>query len=209
VACPSTYIREQLNITPKWANNHLSGGALPLRGPAFFIASSSLLIALFFISLYLLSPESAIQLISVDKVITIPASVQSELYLDYTHSVAKSPVREVFIITEKEGFQLIRTEHSAFGAGLPTENFGVFIHESGIYTNSGIDKVLTEIPVRVGAVANHRLIFDKGPEITLSDFFKIRSLVTIKPVRISRLHLFFSGGITDHGESPAKHSGQR
>lgn len=111
-------------------------------------------------------------------VITAPKGV--ELYLDYQHSVIRAPVREAFLVSPSGGFLLIRTEHGAFGAGLPTENFGEFRHDGDSYINSGINRPVPEIPLRVSAGSEQRLTVQDGAEVVFLDFVGANSLVRIR-----------------------------
>jgi hypothetical protein len=110
----------------------------------------------------------------------------AEIYLDYRHSVIREPVREVFVGRSPGGFMLVRTEHRSFGAGLPTESFGEFRHENGIYVMSGIDRPLTQIPLRVTEGSEQRLSVQGSSEIILLDFLEASNLVTIKSRRLPR-----------------------
>ncbi|KAB3532755.1 DUF1850 domain-containing protein [Alkaliphilus pronyensis] len=118
----------------------------------------------------------------------------SELYIDYIHSVMKTPVRDVFEVKKNNTLLLVRTEYSSFGAGLPTENYGTIQLVDGVYINRGINKELTIIPLRVGAIANHKVQLEDGRFIFLKDFINVGSLVKIKAVKISRLQAFFIEG---------------
>lgn len=139
---------------------------------------------------YFLWPTYAIELIYDDNVVKIfPLELNMEVYIDYTHSVAKTKVRDVFVMNRAETLLLTRTEYSSFGAGLPTENYGTFEHVDGRYLNKGINKTLTEIPLRVGRIANHKLTFYDGKEIVFLDFFEAGSLVIIKPIRTMKIKI--------------------
>lgn len=124
----------------------------------------------------------------------------AELYLDYQHSVARAPVREVFVVNAPDGFLLVRTEHGAFGAGLPTEDFGAFRLEDGRYINSGIEYPLSHIPLRVSAGSEQRLSIQSNSEITFLDFFEANSLVLIRSRRLPRAgYIFWRKRLQDYG----------
>lgn len=110
----------------------------------------------------------------------------AEVYLDYRHSVIREPVREVFSGHPPDGFMLVRTEHRSFGAGLPTESFGSFRHDNGVYVISGIDRPFAEIPLRVTEGSQQRLSVQGSSEIILLDFFEANKLVTITSRRLPR-----------------------
>lgn len=121
---------------------------------------------------------------------TILVEPHSEVYIDYTHSVARTNVRDVIIMNEDTKLKLTRTEYSSFGAGLPTDNYGTFEHKDGLYINDGINKLFDEIPLRVGTIANHKVTFESGKEVILADYIEPGNLVILKPRKISRLKSF-------------------
>lgn len=124
----------------------------------------------------------------------------TELYLDYQHSVARVPVREVFIINDGGGFLLIRTEHGAFGAGLPTESFGNFRQEGDVYINSGIAHHLSVIPLRVTTGSEQTLTTGDDSRFHLIDYFETNSLVTIRPRKLPRAgYIFLGKRFLNHG----------
>ena len=147
--------------------------------------------------IYLVKPVYAVQIIYNNEVSqSLGVDPHKEIYIDYTHSVARTNIRDVFVLKESERFLLIRTEYSSFGAGLPTENFGTFTHRDGLYINEGIDLELQEIPIRIGTIANHKLTVQDGSIIVFSDFFKAGELVVLKPTKINRLKaLVVKGGM--------------
>ncbi|WP_207636408.1 DUF1850 domain-containing protein [Alkaliphilus metalliredigens] len=115
----------------------------------------------------------------------------SEAYIDYTHSVEKTPVRDVIEIKSNLIFLLKRTEYSSFGAGLPTDNLGDFKVVNGIFINSGINQELSSISLRVGRIANHSLGLEDGRQLYLKDYVDGGTLVIIRPVSVTRLQAFF------------------
>lgn len=110
-----------------------------------------------------------------------------EVYIEYIHSVAKVPVKEIFLIMDNEKMLLIRTEYSAFGAGLPTDSFGTFTQEGDRYINSGIDQMFMNVPLRVGKIANHRMVVDGKFDFEFSERFEPGSLVLIQPIKTFRI----------------------
>lgn len=164
-------------------NNNYKKGYRFFRYPKPFI-----FIFLFFAIIYLLLPVKAVEISSHDKILRIfEVKNNTEIYIDYIHSVAKTPIRDVMVINDDLSFLLIRTEYSSFGAGLPTENLGTFEIKNGKYINSGIDKSLDSISLRVGRVANHKLLFDDGREFIFKDFLDGGDLALIKPVKVPKL----------------------
>lgn len=177
----------------KLSNNKVGKGYRLFRCPHLFI-TFLFLIVIIFIG-FIVRPVYSVKLYSENTTINqFIVKENSEIYIDYTHSVMKTPVRDVFEIKRNNTFLLTRTEYSSFGAGLPTENYGTIKLVDGVYINSGINKELTNISLRVGVIANHRLSFEDGRSIYLKDYVEGGSLITIKPVRISKLQAFFIEG---------------
>ncbi|TCQ03495.1 hypothetical protein EDD79_100980 [Serpentinicella alkaliphila] len=184
-----------LNATMMKLNNRLLGdGHRCNTCPFLLLIVFTVIIVL---SIYLVKPVYAVQIIYNNEVSqTLVVDPHKEIYIDYTHSVARTNIRDVFVFKKSERFLLIRTEYSSFGAGLPTESFGRFTHRDGLYINEGINLELQEIPIRIGTIANHKLTFQDGSNIVFSDFFKTGELVVLKPAKINRLEaLVVKGGM--------------
>lgn len=96
----------------------------------------------------------------------------------YIHSVAKSPVTDYFKIKNNEIF-LDRTEYQDFGAGLPhsPEDNQTMKFEKDRIIISGYDRALPHFQVRVGRVAEHKLLINPGHSIKK----KVISLKEISP----------------------------
>lgn len=188
------FIRELQGSIPRQADKTYKGANRFLRYSACVFSFVILITAAAAVPV-LLQPVYAVQLVTESGIVeTVPLFKDNEIYIDYIHSVALSDVREVFVITDNGRFLLTRTEYSSFGAGLPYEDYGSFRKVEGRYINSGINMVISEIPLRVGAAANHRLLLENGPEIVLSDFQEKQGLITIRPLKKSRLKNIISGG---------------
>ena len=152
--------------------------------PALWLVSAAAVAAV----LYAVWPVSAVRLEASNGVVkTVAVPRGAEVYLDYQHSVARSPVREVFTMASDGGFLLIRTEHGAFGAGLPTESFGEFRHEGDVFVIGGINRPLGEINLRLSAEASQRLTVQHGSEIVFLDFFQANNTVTISARTVPRV----------------------
>ncbi|AOY76494.1 DUF1850 domain-containing protein [Clostridium formicaceticum] len=173
----------------KLLTNQVGNGYRRFRYPTLLIFSGFILSLLL---TYLAWPVYGIE-ISTNHVAlkTFIIPCDSEIYIDYTHSVEKTSVRDVFEIGRNHHFLLIRTEYSSFGAGLPTDNFGEFKVVDGIFINSGINQELSNISLRVGRIANHSLVLEDGRHIYLKDYAEGGSLVIIKPVKTTRFQAFF------------------
>lgn len=171
------------------------------RYPTLFIPFITTLIILASLITFLLWPINAIKIYSGDNTIAIyTVDIYSEIYIDYTHSAIKTPVRDVFQFEGKKTLLLTRTEYGSFGAGLPTESFGELKLVDGVFINSGINMEFKEVPLRVGAIAKHKIAFEDGGKLELLDYVEAGSLVIIKPIRITRLQAFFIEGRTNNGQ---------
>jgi len=90
--------------------------------------------------------------------------------LKYTHSVALTPVWEIFIINKDYQIVLIETNFLDHGAGLPYTTFEneIFVEEEGRFKIKNMYRVIpTPIYYRIGAVRENIFYF-KDKEIDLS-----------------------------------------
>ncbi|WP_254864410.1 DUF1850 domain-containing protein [Halovivax gelatinilyticus] len=82
-----------------------------------------------------------------------------EVTLAYTHSVEKTPVREVYVVDGDE-LHHDRIEFASFGAGLPS-HAAVTRTDDGLYV-APVDRTYGEVYVSPGSIAEHRLRVDEG-----------------------------------------------
>ena len=144
-----------------------------------------IIIILFFIPVYTLElrPFSDDELIFKQKV-----QPGDEFILKYTHSVALTPVWEIFIINEDYQIVLIETDFLDHGAGLPYTTFEneIFVEEEGRFKIKNMHRIIpTPIYYRIGAVRENIFYF-KGEEINLSSLVGDRLLT----LEIDRNNLF-------------------
>jgi len=126
-----------------------------------------IIIVLFIISLYSLELRSFS-----DGEIVFSQKVQpgDKFILKYTHSVALTPVWEIFIIDKDYQIILIETDFLDHGAGLPYSAFDqeIFVEEEGRFKIKNMHRVIpTPIYYRIGAVSENIFYF-KDKEIDLS-----------------------------------------
>ena len=126
-----------------------------------------IIIVLFIISLYSLELRSFS-----DGEIIFKQKVQpgDKFTLKYTHSVALTPVWEIFIIDKDYQIILIETDFLDHGAGLPYSAFDqeIFVEEEGRFKIKNMHRVIpTPIYYRIGAVSENIFYF-KDKEIDLS-----------------------------------------
>ena len=108
--------------------------------------------------------------------------------LKYTHSVALTPVWEIFIIDKDYQIVLIETDFLDHGAGLPYTTFGneIFVEEEGRFKIKNMHRIMSNpIYYRIGAIRENIFYF-KGKEINLSSLVGDRLLT----LEIDRNNLF-------------------
>ena len=126
-----------------------------------------IIIVLFIIPLYSLELRSFS-----DGEIVFSQKVQpgDKFTLKYSHSVALTPVWEIFIIDKDYQIILIETDFLDHGAGLPYSAFDqeIFVEEEGRFKIKNMHRVIpTPIYYRIGAVSENIFYF-KDKEIDLS-----------------------------------------
>lgn len=126
-----------------------------------------IIIILFFIQVYTLEIKTFS-----DGKIVFSQKVQpgDKFILKYTHSVALTPVWEIFIIDKDYQIVLIETDFLDHGAGLPYTTFEneIFVEEEGKFKIKNMHRIIpTPIYYRIGAVRENIFYF-KGEEINLS-----------------------------------------
>jgi len=108
--------------------------------------------------------------------------------LKYTHSVAQTPVWEIFEITDKGGLILTETCFSDHGAGLPYTNFEneIFIKEDNKFKIKNMSREI-ELPLyyRIGEIRDNYFIY-REEEVNLSK--KLGD--SIATIDITRIDLF-------------------
>jgi len=135
--------------------------------PVGLLIAIIIIIILFFIPVFTLElrPFSDDELIFKQKV-----QPGDKFILKYTHSVALTPVWEIFIINEDYQIVLIETDFLDHGAGLPYTTFEneIFVEEEGRFKIKNMHRIIpTPIYYRIGAVRENIFYF-KGEEINLS-----------------------------------------
>lgn len=156
-----------------------------------YIAPVGLLIAIIIIIVLFIIPVYTLELKSFsDGELHFMQKVQpgDKFILKYTHSVALTPVWEIFIIDKDYQIVLIETDFLDHGAGLPYTNFEneIFVEEEGRFKIKNMHRIMPNpIYYRIGAVRENIFYF-KGEEINLSSLVGDK-LLTLK---INRNNLF-------------------
>ncbi|MEA1940036.1 MAG: DUF1850 domain-containing protein [Candidatus Caldatribacteriota bacterium] len=114
--------------------------------------------------------------------------------LKYTHSVAKTPVWEMFLIDKNYQIKLVETDFLDHGAGLPYAAFGeeIFIEEDERFKIKNMNRIIhTPIYYRIGAIRENIFYFE-DKIINLSSLIGDK-LLTIKICK-KNLFKYFLGG---------------
>jgi len=152
-----------------------------------------IIIILFFIPVYTLELKSF-----PDGEVIYERKIQpgDEFILKYTHSVALTPVWEIFTIDKDYQIVLIETDFFDHGAGLPYTTFEneIFVEEEGRFKIKNMHRIIpTPIYYRIGAVRENIFYF-KGEEINLSSLVGDR-LLTLKVDRNNLFNYLIGGSL--------------
>ncbi len=136
-------------------------------------------------------------LASGDRYLDVAVSEGDGVVLAYTHSVEKTPVRDVYVV-EGEALRMERTEFSSFGAGLPTD--GVYRIEDGYAVDN--DERFTELTVAPSDVAGHELVVDgERHDLTGAEGSVAITVEAGSFLSGARLGIGMSSSATDRAES--------
>jgi hypothetical protein len=164
-----------------------------------YIALSGLFIVIIIIIILFLIPIYTLELRpSPNGELIFKQKVQTgdEFILKYTHSVALTPVWEIFIINKDYQIVLIETDFLDHGAGLPYTTFEneTFVEEEGRFKIKNMHRIiLTPIYYRIGAVRENVFYF-KGEEINLSSLLG-DSLLTLEIYKNNLFNYLIGGSL--------------
>ncbi len=156
-----------------------------------YVVLFGLFIVIIIIMTLFLIPVYTLELRSFsDGEIVFSQKVQSgdKFILKYTHSVALTPVWEIFIIDKEYQVVLIETDFLDHGAGLPYATFDkeIFVEEEGRFKIKNMHRIIsTPIYYRIGAIRENIFYF-KDEEINLSSLVGDKLLT----LEINRNNLF-------------------
>ncbi|PAU84708.1 hypothetical protein CK500_04110 [Halorubrum salipaludis] len=89
------------------------------------------------------------------ELVTAPVSDETEIVIEYTHSVEKTTVRDVYAPRDGE-LVMTRMEFSSFGAGLPSQ--ADVTERDGRYVFEPPSESYATLHLKTGTVADHDLI---------------------------------------------------
>lgn len=107
--------------------------------------------------------------------------------ISYTHSVNKGRVHDYYRRTTKNELELYQTQFVSYGAGIPEpeETPGaVFTVTDTGYFISELNRVVPQLMMAVGIIANHSITFE-GKEYFLTDYFAPQTSLFLKFKRVS------------------------
>ncbi|MFC7082045.1 DUF1850 domain-containing protein [Halorussus caseinilyticus] len=113
-----------------------------------------------------------------ERLLSVPVSEGTTVALNYTHSVEKTPVLDVYEVNGTE-LEMVRMEFSSYGAGLPAQA-EVNVTDNGTFVfdpEGSYDRIF----VSPGPVADHRLVVgDRAYDLVdLSDGRSVKLFVTV------------------------------
>jgi hypothetical protein len=161
--------------------------------PLFLLIAIIIIIILFFIPLYTLEFRSFVDGEIIFKKIV---HLEDEFILKYTHSVALTPVWEIFIINKDYQIELIETDFLDHGAGLPYTTFEneIFVEEEGRFKIKNMHRIIpTPIYYRVGAVSENIFYF-KDKKVDLSSLVGDK-LLTIETDKTNLIYYLLGGNL--------------
>ncbi len=90
------------------------------------------------------------------ELVTAPIDPETEITIEYTHSVERTLVRDVYVVTDAGTLAMVRMEFSSFGAGLPAQ--AEVTQENGRYVYEPTNREYETLRIRTGHIADHDLI---------------------------------------------------
>jgi len=92
-------------------------------------------------------------------ILTLPIHTGDHFYIHYIHSSDKTPVRDTFQIGEAGQLVLVEEAFLWYGAGLEFQNHhGIQLAYDGKWSTVRLNRVFPELVIRVGRIAEQRLI---------------------------------------------------
>ena len=112
-----------------------------------------------------------------ERLLAVPVSEGTTVALNYTHSVEKTPVLDVYEVNGTE-LEMVRMEFQSYGAGLPSRA-DVNITENGTFVFDP-EGSYDHVYVKPGEIAGHELIIDDRTYdlVALSDAQSVNVYVT-------------------------------
>ncbi|NLC11578.1 MAG: DUF1850 domain-containing protein [Firmicutes bacterium] len=107
-----------------------------------------------------------------------PIGQNEQFSLHYTHSVDLLPVHDSYTVKDKN-LILVETRFLSWGAGLGYMGEGILTGEKGWTIIMDMHRQLAVLPLRVGTIAVHTLLY-RGKKIYLLNYVPAQTLVHIR-----------------------------
>lgn len=116
-----------------------------------------------------------------------------EVVIAYVHSVNRRPVYDTLRI-EEGGLVIVKSRFDAFGAGMPdgSTDEGTLEVLAGGMLEWRLDRPVGEVTLRVGRLADHRLLF-REEAVPLDRLAPPGSALTLRPGRAERFDFLWKG----------------
>ena len=88
-----------------------------------------------------------------EQLLAVPVETGAEVTLAYTHSVEKTPVRDVYVVDDGS-LRMVRMEFDSYGAGLPA---GADVERTDDGLVAPVDRSYDRLRVSPGSIAGHEL----------------------------------------------------
>ncbi|MFW6153276.1 MAG: DUF1850 domain-containing protein [Halobacteriota archaeon] len=114
------------------------------------------------------------------ELLSVPVDDDDTVVLAYTHSVEKTPVRDIYTVRDGE-LVMTRMEFSSFGAGLPADA-DVDRTDDGRFSYEPTSPREGDLLVATGTIAGHELIVEgeRYDLVELADAGSVRITVTTR-----------------------------
>ena len=115
-----------------------------------------------------------------ETLLSVPVEENATVTVAYTHSVEKTPVRDVYAVRDG-GLVMTRTEFRSFGAGLPS-TVDVERGDDGSFVYHPPNRRTEELVVATSPIADHDLVVDgrRYDLVALAEGGSVRLRVTTR-----------------------------
>lgn len=138
-----------------------------------------------------------------ERLLTAPVSEGTRVALNYTHSVEKTPVLDVYAV-EGTKLEMVRMEFHSYGAGLPSRA-DVNVTDNGTFVFDP-EGVYDHVYVKPGRIANHHLTVGERTYdlVALSDARSVKIYVTYRSALAKAVYELTGGdGLSTNGDLSA------
>ena len=156
------------------------------------LIAAIVLFCLFFALVFVKEPIYTLDFYSVknNKVVkSININPGDKFVIKFIHSFYKTPILDTFVINEQNKIILMETEYTWEANGLQDAYplRGVWGYKNGNVCISNIFDIFDEIPLRVGTIANHQLIYKED----IVDFLSFADGGELIKIKVRKHHTLF------------------